>query len=102
MLYYIPKIIIYHRIRLIMTEKQIRILAVVATVASICMYVSYVFQIQNNLAGNKGSPIQPLCAAINCTLWVVYGLFKKERDWPIAIANAPGVVLGIITCVTSL
>lgn len=85
-----------------MTEKQIRILAVVATLASICMYVSYVFQIQNNLAGNKGSPIQPLCAAINYTLWVVYGLFKKERDWPIAIANAPGVVLGIITCVTSL
>ena len=80
MLYYIPKIIIYHRTRLIMTEKQIRVLAVVATLASICMYVSYVFQIQNNLAGNKGSPIQPLCAAINCTLWVVYGLFKKERD----------------------
>lgn len=60
-----------------MTEKQIRVLAVVATLASICMYVSYVFQIQNNLAGNKGSPIQPLCAAINCTLWVVYGLFRK-------------------------
>ena len=80
MLYYIPKIIIYHRTRLIMTEKQIRVLAVVATLASICMYVSYVFQIQNNLAGNKGSPIQPLCAAINCTLWVVYGLFKKECD----------------------
>ena len=57
MLYYIPKIIIYHRTRLIMTEKQIRVLAVVATLASICMYVSYVFQIQNNLAGNKGSPM---------------------------------------------
>lgn len=85
-----------------MPEKQIRILAVAATVAAVCMYASYVFQIQNNLAGNKGNPIQPLCAAINCTLWLVYGLFKKERDWPIVIANAPGVVLGIITCVTSL
>lgn len=77
-------------------------MAIFATLASICMYVSYVFQIQNNLAGNKGSPIQPLYAAINCTLRVVYGLFKKERDWPIAIANAPGIVLEIITCVTSL
>lgn len=85
-----------------MTEKQIHILAVVATIAAVCMYVSYVFQTQNNLAGNKGNPIQPLCAAINCTLWVVYGLFKKERDLPIAIANSPGVILGLITCVTSL
>ena len=85
-----------------MTEKKIRVLAVSATLASICMYVSYVFQIQKNLSGIKGSPIQPLCAAINCTLWLGYGLFKKERDWPIVIANAPGVVLGIIACVTSL
>ena len=85
-----------------MNEKQIRILATVATIASICMYTSYIFQIQANLAGHKGNPIQPLCAAINCTLWVVYGLFKKQRDWPIAIANSPGVVLGLITCITSL
>ena len=86
----------------LINEKQIRILATVATIASICMYTSYIFQIQANLAGHKGNPIQPLCAAINCTLWVVYGLFKKQRDWPIAIAKSPGVVLGLITCITSL
>ena len=51
--------------------------------------ISYVFQIQANLAGHKGSPIQPLAAAINCTLWVIYGLFKKERDWALSIANMP-------------
>jgi len=84
-----------------MNEKHIRILAVVATIAAICMYTSYIFQIQENLAGHKASPVQPLCAAINCTLWVVYGLFKTPRDLPVAIANAPGVVLGIITCITS-
>ena len=84
-----------------MNEKHIRILAVVATFASICMYTSYIFQIQANLAGHKGTPVQPLCAAINCSLWVAYGLLKEERDWPIAIANAPGVILGIITCITS-
>ncbi|WP_314065326.1 SemiSWEET family transporter [Cardiobacterium hominis] len=84
-----------------MHDKHIRILAIVATIAAICMYTSYIFQIQENLAGHKASPIQPLCAAINCTLWVVYGLFKTPRDLPVAIANAPGVVLGIITCITS-
>ena len=54
-----------------MHDKHIRILAIVATIAAICMYTSYIFQIQENLAGHKASPIQPLCAAINCTLWVV-------------------------------
>ena len=39
-----------------MHDKHIRILAVVATIAAICMYTSYIFQIQENLAGNKASP----------------------------------------------
>lgn len=85
-----------------MSEKQIRILSVVATFTAICMYVAYIPQIQNNLAGQKGNPLQPLCAAVNCTLWVIYGLFKKPRDWPVAIANAPGVILGVVACATSL
>lgn len=51
-----------------MTEKQMRILSVVATLTAVGMYVSYIPQIQNNLAGNPGSPLQPLVAAINCTL----------------------------------
>lgn len=84
-----------------MTEKQIRILSIVATAMSIVMYVSYIFQIQANLAGHKGNPANPLAAAINCTLWVIYGLFKKERDWALAIANMPGIVLGLITFITS-
>ena len=46
----------------------------------------------NNLAGQKGNFIQPLVAAINCSLWVYYGLFKKERDIPLAAANAPGII----------
>ena len=61
-----------------MHDKHIRILAIVATIAAICMYTSYIFQIQENLAGHKANPIQPLCAAINCTLWVVYGLFATR------------------------
>ena len=73
-----------------MNEKQIRILSVVATITAVCMYVAYIPQIQANLA-----------AAINCTLWVAYGLFKKPRDLPVAIANAPGIVLGLFAFITS-
>ena len=86
-----------------MNEKWFRILAIVATCTAVMMYVSYIPQIEMNLKGQKGTPIQPLCAAINCTLWVIYGLFKKpNRDWPVTLANAPGVILGLITFFTSL
>ena len=85
-----------------MNEKWFRILAIVATCASILMYVSYISQIQMNLAGQKGTPVQPLCAAFNCMLWTTYGLFKKAaKDWPIILANIPGIILGIITFITS-
>lgn len=73
-----------------------------ATLFSILMYVSYIPQIMNNLAGSKGNPLQPLCAALNSTLWVSYGLLKRKKDWPVIIANLPGIVLGILTFITAL
>lgn len=72
------------------------------SILSVMMYVSYIPQITNNLAGNKGSFIQPLVAMINCTVWFVYGAFKKERDVPIMIANAPGILFGLVTALTAL
>ena len=66
-----------------MNEKIVKALGSVAAVAAIVMYVSYIPQIIGNLHGNRGDYIQPLAAAINCILWVGYGLLKKERDWPI-------------------
>ena len=84
-----------------LTEKQMRILSIAATIMAVGMDVSYIPQIQANLAGNKGAPLQPLVAAINCTLWVAYGLLKEKRDWPVALANAPGIVFGLITFITS-
>lgn len=85
-----------------MSEKHIRILAATAACMAVGMYVAYIPQIQANLAGQKGSPIQPLVAAVNCTLWVAYGLLKKPRDLPVAVANVPGIVFGLIACLTSL
>ncbi|WP_368790997.1 SemiSWEET family transporter [Companilactobacillus farciminis] len=73
-----------------------------ATIFSILMYISYIPQIMDNLNGSQGNPIQPLCAALNSTLWVSYGLLKKKHDWPVVIANLPGIVLGLVTFFTSL
>ena len=85
-----------------MNEKIVKALGSVAAVAAIVMYVSYIPQIIGNVHGNRGDYIQPLAAAINCILWVGYGLLKKERDWPIAIANFPGVVFGLMAFLTAL
>ena len=72
------------------------------SILSVMMYVSYIPQITNNLAGNKGSFIQPLVAMINCIVWFIYGTFKKERDVPIMIANAPGILFGLVTAITAV
>lgn len=85
-----------------MNKKIVKALGSVAAVAAIVMYVSYIPQIIGNLHGNRGDYIQPLAAAINCILWVGYGLLKKERDWPIAIANFPGVIFGLMAFLTAL
>lgn len=85
-----------------MNEKIVKALGSVAAVAAIVMYVSYIPQIIGNLHGNRGDYIQPLAAVINCILWVGYGLLKKERDWPIAIANFPGVIFGLMAFLTAL
>lgn len=61
-----------------MNEKIVKALGSVAAVAAIVMYVSYIPQIIGNLHGNRGDYIQPLAAAINCILWVGYGLLKKK------------------------
>ena len=75
----------------------------VATVTAGAMYVSYFPQIMHNLAHpGTGDWIQPLVAAINCTLWVAYGLFKEHRDIPVALANAPGIFFGLAAAITAV
>lgn len=83
-------------------DKKIAIVGMIASGLSICMYVSYIPQILGNLAGRQGDWIQPLVAFINCTTWVGYGFFKKDRDWPIVFANLPGIVFGLTAAITAL
>lgn len=85
-----------------MSEKQSAILGWIGTLLSVIMYVSYVPQIINNLHGMKGTPIQPLTAAVNCTIWVIYSLTKKNRDYPVAAANTPGIIFGLIAAITAV
>ncbi len=88
-----------------MTEKQIRILGTIGSIMAVAMYVAYIPQISENLKGREVTfleLLQPLVASINCTIWVAYGLFKQPRDWPIAVANAPGIVLGLVAFITGL
>ena len=85
-----------------MTEKQSKIFGYLGSTLSILMYVSYIPQIMGNLSGHKTSFVQPLVAIINCTIWVIYGLFKKNKDLPIIFANLPGIVFGLIATITAL
>ena len=74
-----------------------------ATAAAMAMYVSYIPQIMNTLHGTKADWLQPLVAALNCCLWIAYGVIKRpRRDWPIIVANVPGVVFGLLAFGTSL
>lgn len=85
-----------------MTDRHLRLLGWIATATAITMYLSYIDQIRLNLAGEKGSVLQPIATIINCALWVGYGFARETRDWPIVLANAPGVVLGLGVLVTAL
>ena len=78
------------------------VLARVASVTAVLMYVFYFPQIIGNINGHKGDWIQPLVAGINCTLWVAYGLWREKKDWPIVIVNAPGIIFGGTAAITAL
>ena len=85
-----------------MNQKMFKILGWVATCTAMLMYISYFPQIMNNLHGNQSGFLQPMVAAINCTLWVCYGVFQEKRDWPIIIANTPGIIFGALAAITAL
>ena len=82
-------------------ESKMAKLGTVASAMSICMYVSYIPQIMGNLSGHRGDPIQPAVAFVNCTFWVIYGFFKRDRDWPIVFANIPGIIFGLTATMTA-
>ena len=85
-----------------MSERNLQILGWAGTCLSVIMYVYCVPNIMANLSGNKVPFLQPLAAAINCTIWVSYGLLKPKKDYPLAAANFPGIIFGLLTAITAL
>ena len=84
-----------------MSEKNLKILGWIGTFLSVIMYVSYIPQIMGNLHGSKTPFLQPLAAAINCTIWISYGLLKEKKDYPLSAANFPGVIFGLLATITA-
>lgn len=83
-------------------QKFFPIIAKVASVTAVLMFIFYFPQIIGNLNGAKGDWIQPFVAMVNCTIWTVYGLWRTKKDWPIVIANVPGVIFGGLAGITAL
>lgn len=84
-----------------MQERTVRTIGWIASFAAILMFFSYIDQIRLNLDGHKGSVVQAVATVINCTLWTTYGLGRPAKDWPIIMANIPGIVLGVVAAVTA-
>jgi len=82
-------------------KEKITIVGTIASGLSICMYVSYIPQIIGNLSGHQGDWIQPSVAFINCTMWVAYGFFREHREWPLVLANLPGIIFGLTAAITA-
>ena len=85
-----------------MTEKIVNRIGWFATFMAIAMYFSYIDQIRLNISGQTGSIILPIVTTINCISWTSYGSFKATKDWPIIVANIPGIILGFITFITAI
>lgn len=85
-----------------MSETKLKIIGWLGTALSVTMYISYIPQIMNNLQGNKTIFLQPLAATLNCTIWCLYALLKDKKDFPLAAANAPGIIFGLLAAITAL
>lgn len=86
--------------KLKMDQKIVEKIGWAASILAILMWFSFFDQIRLNLAGHKGSLLIPIVVTINCILWTLFGLGK--RNWQIVAANVLGIFIGIITAITAL
>jgi hypothetical protein len=83
-----------------MSQKIVDKIGWAASIIAILMWFSFIDQIRLNLSGQKGSIIIPIVVTINCILWTLFGLGKK--NWQIFVCNLPGILIGAITVITAL
>ncbi len=84
-----------------MNESAVKKLGWCASIMSVIMYVSYIFQIIANLQGHKGAWAQPAAATLNCLLWSIYALKSTPRQTALAFCNIPGIFLAGAAFLTS-
>ena len=83
-------------------EKFNTLVGSIGAFIGVFVFIAYIPQIYANLNGVKGQPWQPLFAAISCLIWVIYGWTKEpKKDYILIIPNITGVVLGLLTFLTS-
>lgn len=80
-------------------SRWIASLGIVGTVLAFVMYFALLEIAHANITAQAGIFIQPLAAAINCTVWCVYAFLKKDKY--VFLANFPGILLGIFTVLTA-
>lgn len=85
-----------------MNEKIVDKIGWFASFMAVAMYFSYIDQIRLNISGHPGFIVLPIITTINCISWTLYGTYKTKLDWPIIIANIPGIVLGILSTITAI
>lgn len=83
-----------------MNQKIVEKIGWTASIIAIVMWFSFIDQIRLNLAGQKGSLLMPVIVTVNCVLWTLFGLGKK--NWQIIAANLPGIIIGAVTAITAL
>jgi len=67
-----------------MSQKLVERIGWAASAIAILMWFSFIDQIRLNLSGQKGSLLIPIVVTINCILWTMFGLGKK--NWQIISA----------------
>lgn len=87
-------------IKIKMDQKIIEKIGWAASIIAILMWFSFIDQIRLNIAGHKGSLIIPIVVTVNCVLWTLFGLGKK--NWQIVASNVPGIFIGAVTAITAL
>ena len=86
-----------------MKSKLHKLVGSIGATIGLFVFLAYIPQIISNLNGDKSQPWQPLIAGISCFIWVLYGLTNEpKRDYILIVPNTLGVILGLLTFITSL
>ena len=85
-----------------MNQKALKTLGWIATCTAMLMYVSYFPQIMNNLHGMKSGFLQPTGCGNKLFIMGDIWVSARKKDWPLMMANLPGVFFGAIAAITAL